>query len=233
MSLLVIVPTRTRPGQCARLIRSFEDTTHDADLLFVTDSDDDSYKDMDWHGFRHGVMDPRGCLTEKLNKTVSLEIGNYDHIMWTGDDHVFETRDWDRLLLRALDEIGGSGWVYPANGRRSDVPETWLCSCDVVAELNWFANPVLGHYYIDNTIADIGKRTSLLRYCPQVVISHRHYQVDKETPRDALYLETEATWGERDLKAFQDWRTSTQAAVEVSRLRRKFNPDVSWVLGKI
>ena len=234
MSLLVIVPTRQRRETCERLMDSFEKTTDNAELLFVTDSDDDSYEDMDWRGHRSAVIDPRGCLVEKLNRAVAGVIGeSEDPIMWLGDDHVFVTEHWDTLMLEALEDLGGSGWVYPNDLRRADVPETWLCSRDVIRTLGWYANPVLKHYFIDNSIADLAKRANLIRYCPDVIIAHHHYSVDPETERDDLYRETERNYGDHDMKAFQEWRSGSQVAMEVSRLRRKFNPDVQWVLGKV
>lgn len=234
MSMLVIVPTRTRPEQCAGLIDSFEKTTDNARLLFVTDGDDDSYDQMDWKGHEMAVMDPRGTLVEKLNQTVGELIDDgEDPIMWLGDDHVFVTEHWDTLMLEALRDLGGSGWVYPNDKRRADVPETWLVTRDVIRTLQWYANPYLKHYYIDNTIAVLGKRSGLLRYCPDIIIEHHHYSVDASVEPDALYRSTERLFGERDLKAFQEWQGSTQVAMEVSRLRRKFNPDVQWILGKV
>lgn len=232
MSLLVIVPTRNRPAQCERLIKSFEETTDSAELLFVIDGDDDSYENMDWQGHTFATMSPRANLVQKLNHAADTA-KDYDQIMWLGDDHVFVTEHWDSRMLAVLNEIGGSGWVYPDNKRRRDVPETWLVSTDIVAELGWLANPVLNHYYIDNSIAEIGKRTSLLRYCPDVIIEHRHYSVSPDTEYDGLYCETEKLYGERDHRTFQAWRSGTQVATDVSRLRRKFNPDVKWVLERV
>jgi hypothetical protein len=232
MSLLVIVPTRSRADKCTRLMESFEKTTDNADLLFASDADDDSYEGMDWRGHGHGVMDPRPTTVEKLNLTANAHVDDYDQIMWTGNDHVFVTPHWDSIMLGTLKDMGGSGWVYPDDKRRSDIPETWLCSSDVIRELGWFANPALSHYYIDNSIADLGRRTGLLRYCPDAVVEHRHYSVDDETEHDALYREAEHKFGQKDLEAYSAWRLSAQAAIEVSRLRRAFNPDVQWVLDR-
>lgn len=233
MALVVIVPTRTRKAQCERLIESFEKTADSAELLFVTDDDDDSYETMDWHGHTHSVLSPRGSLTQKLNHTVDAVLAKFDQIMWTGDDHEFVTPHWDTLLLETLEQHGGSGWVYPDNGRRKDIPESWLCSSDVIRELNWYANPVLRHYYIDNSIAVLGKRTGLLHYAPHVRIAHHHYSVDTQTEYDALYKETETSFGQADAQAFSVWHGSPQASADVSRLRRMFNSDVAWVTGKV
>lgn len=233
MSLLVIVPTRLRAEQCTRLMESFEQTADDAELLFVTDDDDDSYEEMDWRGHAHIEMSPRGTTVEKLNATVVGMGAEYEHLMWTGNDHVFVTPHWDTMMLKALTELGGSGWVYPNNGRRADIPETWLVSSDVVRLLNWFAYPALNHYYIDNVIGDLGKRSGLMKYCPDVIIEHKHYQVDREVEHDALYREAEEKFADADIKTFHAWRGGMDAAVAVSRLRRTFNPDVKWLLGKV
>jgi hypothetical protein len=152
--------------------------------------------------------------------------------MWVADDHVFRTPAWDKLMLDALEDLGGSGWVYPDDKRRNDVPEIWMCSSDVVKTLGWFANPAVEHYYLDNSIAELGKRAGLIRWCPQAVIEHLHYSVCKDTERDAVYSETEAAFGEKDLAAWQEWRAS-KLAHEVAVLRREFSPDVAWVLGKV
>ena len=233
MSLLVIVPTRKRPHLVEQFLDSFEKTTDKAELLFVTDGDDDSYEDFDWRGHGNVVIDPRASVVEKLNKAAGNVIDDYDHIMHLGDDCIFVTEHWDTKMLDLLDSMGGSGWVYPNNKRRSDVPECWLVSTDVVKEMGWFLMPALNHYYVDNVIAEIGKRTSLIRFAKDVVIEHKHYSVSRDTEYDALYKECEQLFGQQDLVTWQAWQNSSQVAALVSRLRRKFNPDVKWVVGKV
>jgi hypothetical protein len=233
LSLLVIVPTRKRPELVKQFIKSFDETTDNADLLFVTDGDDDSYDDFPWEGHTVSCLNPRGNVVEKLNYAAKEFMNDYDEIMHLGDDCVFVTPHWDTKMHDILTDMGGSGWVYPNNGRRSDVPESWLVSTDVLKELGWLANPLMHHYYVDNVIAELGKRTSLIRYASDVVIAHKHYSVSKDTGYDQVYLEAEQLHGQHDLMQWQMWSSSNQVAAIVSRLRRKFNPDVRWVLGKV
>jgi len=232
MSYVVIVPTRKRPEQCKRLIDSFEKTTDNAQLMFVIDGDDNSYDGFDWRGHGCGEVNPRASLTQKLNHTAMNLIDEYDEFMWQGDDHEFITPHWDTKLLEVRKEWG-SGWLYTSNGRRSDVPETWTVSKDVIQTLGWYANPALAHYNIDYSIAELGRRSGLIKWVPEVQITHHHYTVDKETEYDELYKESEKLFLERDMQAFQGWRGSNDLAAIVSRLRRNFNPDVKWVLGKV
>jgi hypothetical protein len=231
--LLVIVPTRGRRGQCERLLKSFTETSTCADLLFVTDPDDaETYAGMDWGEAAVAELAPRQYLSGKLNKTALAMADVYGVLMFAGDDVVFRTEAWDRIMLATLEDMGGSGWVYPDDKRRSDVPEHWMCSSDVVKALGWFANPALNHFYLDNSIADLGKRSGLIRWCPQAVVEHLHYSVAPDVEHDETYQSTEQLFGESDLKAFHEWRSS-QLANEVSVLRREFSPDVKWVLSRV
>jgi len=238
--LLVIVPTRGRRDQCERLLESFTATATCADLLFVLDPDDlDTYADADWGEAVTAVLDPRAFLTGKLNQTALPMADMYRVLMWAGDDCVFRPPPqeggpaWDRAMLDLLDgEMGGTGWVYADDKRRHDVPEHWMVSSDIVRELGWFANPAVNHFYNDNSIAEIGKRTGMIRYCPQAVVEHLHYSVAKNVEHDAVYRSTEELFGAADLKAFQEWHAS-QMPYEVARLRRRFSRDVNWVLSRV
>jgi hypothetical protein len=231
--LLVMVPTRGRRAQCERLLETFTETATCADLLFIIDGDDqESYAGMDWGDAATAVLEPREYLTGKLNKTAMPMADLYDVLMWVGDDHVFKTPAWDKIMLATLADMGGSGWVYPDDKRRADVPEIWMCSSDVVKALDWFAPPSMDHFYIDNAIGELGKRAGMIRWCPQAVVEHLHYSVCAETEHDGLYKSTEDRFGDSDLKAFHEWRSS-DLANEVSVLRRAFNPDLAWVLSRV
>jgi hypothetical protein len=231
--MLVMVPTRGRRANCERLLESFTETASPGtDLLFITDADDDAYDGMDWGPAVSAVLEPREFLVGKLNKTALAMADVYDVLAWFGDDNVFRTPAWDRIMLATLEDMGGSGWVYADDKRRSDVPEHWMCSSDVVKALGWYANPAMGHFYIDNTIAELGKRAGLIRWCPEAVVEHLHYSVAPQTVRDEVYLSTEDRFGASDLQAFQEYRVN-QLPHDVALLRRKFSKDVSWVLSQV
>ena len=231
-SLLVIVPARGRRALAERLLESFDDTATFADITFITDPDDTSYEGMDWGPAIHGVLDPRGTVVEKLNHAAMACLDGYDAMMNVGDDCVFQTPGWDALLLKALDDMGGSGIVYPDDKRRIDVPELWVASTDVVRALGYFANPLMGHYYVDNVWAELGKRAGMIRFVPEAVVEHLHHSVTPGAEHDEVYREPENKWGEHDLKAFHEYRSS-QLANEVSVLRREFSADVKWLLSRV
>ena len=110
MSLLTIVPTRGRPEKVTALIKSFNDKTDGADLLFVIDPDDPSMEDFDFQGHSAMVLDPRGSMVQKLNYAAGKFLDDYDRMVWYADDNEFVTDHWDTLMGKTLDEMGGSGW---------------------------------------------------------------------------------------------------------------------------
>jgi hypothetical protein len=229
--LLVIIPTRGRRSQCERLLESFTETAKGpgTELIFIIDPDDDAYEDMDWGGAMAAQLDPRGSLTAKLNKTAMTYADEYRALMYVGDDHVFRTPGWDKMIGDALVT---SHMVYPDDRRRSDVPEIIAITSALVKALGHFAEPSLAHYYIDNAWSELGRRACVLRYLPEVVIEHLHYSLDASVEHDRTYREAETRWGEPDLKAFNKWRATIMPA-QVSVLRRNFNPDIAWVLSKV
>jgi hypothetical protein len=231
--LLVMVPTRGRPAQCGRLLESFRETTDRADLCFILDPDqEDLYAEVEWGEAAHGVLAPRATLREKLNQTAAAFRDSYDALLWCGDDHVFRTKSWDTLMLAALEDMGGHGWVYPQTVRRQDVPEIWMCDTGLARHLDWFFPPAVNHYYADNIIAELGKRSGLIRNCPEAVVEHLHYSTDPGIEHDQVYSEAEGTYGQADLKAFNQWRAD-HAALDASVLRRTYSRDVAWVLGRV
>lgn len=227
--LLVMCPTRGRRAQCERFLESFEDTTDDADLIFILDPDDDSYEGMDWGGEMAALCSPRNTLSGKLNITAAQYADAYRALMFAGDDHVFRTEGWDSLLIHALDRMGGTGMVYPDDRRRNDIPEIIMISSDIVKALGHFAEPTLAHYHIDNVWSEIGRKASLLRFCPDAVVEHLHYSMDPSVEHDRTYREAENEHGPRDFGAYNAWRATLMPS-QVSILRRNFNKDVKWVL---
>ena len=229
--LCVFLPTRRRPEMAARCIASFRETRalESTDLVLVVDDDDDScadVKDTD------KITAPRGTLVTAVNGAAAFLAPHYDALFLAADDLVFVTPGWDRLMLAALEEMGGTGIVYPDGKRRYDVPEHPLISSDWIRELGHFAEPSLAHFYVDNCWAELGKRSGLIRYCPDAVIEHRHYSVCAETPHDETYREAEGKFGASDLAAYQEWRANA-LPFEVAKLRRQFNPDVQWLLSRV
>lgn len=205
--LLIMTPIRGRKANCERLIKSFNDTVDDADMVFIMDPDDiDTYEGVDWGRTWYEILDPRAMIGPKRNHAARVYADRYDALMCAEDDIVFATPHWDTILMKALDEMGGTGMVYPNDDRRTDVPENVLMSSDIVKALGWFCEPSLAHYWIDNVWADIGRHAQCLRLVEEVLFENHHYSMGKGTGTDATYTESEKLNGSSDAQAYQTWR---------------------------
>lgn len=233
-SLLTIAPVRGRREQAERMLASFTETADFSEIAFVTDPDDqDTYEGMDWGPAACGVLDPRGSFTEKINSVALACLDDYDAFYFVSDDQVFRTPHWDTTMMGVLqDNLGGHGWVYPEDHRRNDIPEHYLADAALIRELGWFVNPVVKHFYVADTVAHLGRKTGMIRYCPEVLVKHLRYTTDPTVEHDQVYRYAEETWGERDRLAFLEWHANVMP-YEVARLRRKFSRDVSWVLSRV
>lgn len=208
--LLVLVPTRGRPGSVARLAAACRETGATAQIMLLTDHDDTAYDvpfklPRTWG--RYSM--PRRHLNAKLNEGARIGL-DYAAIAFLGDDAVPETPGWDKALLEEATRDGG-GWAYTATGGRSDIPEHVTIDTRIVRKLGWFACPAMNHYWLDNAWADLGKATGRLRYNPDVMIRHDRGEPDATT---ALALEN----SEHDGNAYTEW-TRHQRALDIATIR--------------
>ena len=214
--LLIIVPSRGRPGSIARLLDAVHATRKlDTHVHVAVDSDDPRLGEyeavMKDHGGDGDRMDcgPRKSLTGWTNDIAVRWAGEYPFLASLGDDMVPRTPGWDRALTRAITDLGGTGFSYPHDGIRTDVPEAVVMSSDIVRALGWMANPALEHFWIDNTWADLGRGAGCIRHLRVVVVEHLHPDAGKAAG-DGTYAESNKKIP-ADRAAYFRWRAERMA----------------------
>ena len=179
--LAVLVPSRGRPDNLARLItevhRTARGRTH---VLAGVDQDDPRLKD--YIALRKTLLAPgdyihtsdlRKNLVQWTNHLAHLSKGKYRYYASLGDDMVPRTPGWDIKLMGAIEEdFGGTGIAYPYDAIRDDIPEAYLLSADIPAALGWVMQPSLNHWYNDNVIADLGHGAGCIRQLRGVIVDH-------------------------------------------------------------
>jgi hypothetical protein len=204
--LLVLVPSRGRPQNAARLQRAFADTDSlNAELLFVVDHDDpalDGYRDA---GVRLQIH--HGCtgtgMVASLNAAAVHYADLYEFLGFMGDDHLPRTAGWDAHVLGALgtDEprvVYGNDLLQGAA-----LPTAAFMPSRVVRALGFMAPPCLRHLYADNFWLDLGRALDGLRYLPDVIIEHIHPAAGKAA-MDERYSAVNSS--EADMLDRQAWR---------------------------
>ncbi len=211
-NLLIIMPTRSRPERLLGFLEACA-ATCEADPAIAVAVDDDDPAGADYQTVIADAdlstlilyRGERRSIGPWVNYIAMENIDGYQAMMVLGDDNIPTTPGWDRLLLETLAEMGGTGMVYPENGRRRDIPEHVMMSSDIIRTLGWFCQPRLRHFYVDNVWADLGRHADCLRFCPEVVVEHHHYSIHPDVPHDEVYQQAESH-GSEDAWAYQSWR---------------------------
>ena len=219
--LAVLVPSRGRPQNVARLIEACAKTCRaGTQLHFGFDEDDDTRFDAmraadgAWTSVR-----PRMGLAAWTNELAGHH-PDARYLASLGDDMVPVTDGWDELLLAAQAKMGG-GWTYPDDLRRTDIPEACVVDRRIVDALGWMCEPSIGHWYTDTVWADLGTGTGRLKFVPAAVVEHRHPNLGK-APADATYHEAAQGFA-ADLAAYQKWRMRRMRA-DIETVRECLSP---------
>lgn len=190
--ILVIVPTRGRPDNIARLEAGLKDTaTTVADFLYVVDDDDPEamrYLNM---GLNRVAVIHRLRLGGTLNFISRQYLDKYEHIGFMGDDHLPRTVGWDLHVLAALTSdrprvvYGNDLLQGPA------LPTAVFMHSKIISILSYMVPPEMIHLYIDNFWKELGELLGGLVYLPDVVIEHLHPAAGKAA-MDERYREVNA-----------------------------------------
>jgi hypothetical protein len=231
--LLVITPTRGRPQSLARLLDAVHATgLLDTHVFAAVDNDDPCIGEYEQvlreHGGPADHMDAgmRDSLTGWTNVIAKNWAPAYPFLASLGDDMVPRTRGWDKALVRAIQDMGGTGFAYPWDGIRTDIPEAVVMSSDIVRALGWMCNPDLQHFWIDDTWADLGHGADCIRFLRAIVVEHIHPATGK-IPKDRTNDEANEKIP-ADREAYFRWR-ATRMAEDVEKirlLREKAEPSV-------
>ena len=204
--LAVLVPSRGRPKNVARLIEACSLTCEADTILSFGFDEDDPHLTVNLamtSGHAVAVVRPRMGLGAWTNELA----GHHTHAPYLasiGDDMVPVTPGWDRLLIEAQRDLGG-GITYPNDKRRADIPEAVVIDARIVKALGWMCEPTLGHWYVDAVWRDLGAGMNRLAYRGDVVVEHRHPNVPGGDPPDQTYSDAAGGFA-ADLAAYQKWR---------------------------
>lgn len=220
MTLIVICPSRGRPGKAREGYEAFlaTKTSEDTKMVFVVDADDETFS-----GYVNEMLPivtyehEGGGMGPPTNAAAADLAPIYDITGFVGDDHRFRTVGWDAAIEAALAK---PGFAYGNDLIRSDIPTQVFISSKIVLALGWFCLPGAKHLYLDNTWRVLGEASGTLRYLPDVVIEHAHPFFGRGQMDEGYARVNHPSMYEHDNAIFQEWMNSGQTEKDVETVLR-------------
>jgi hypothetical protein len=210
VTLLMICPSRGRPGnvaallECWALLECFADADARAELMIVVDDDDPELPGYQALGVPLTVnvteqqTAPRG-IGGILNALACQHAADYDAIGFLGDDHRPRTPGWDTVLAAAIAD--GAAVAYGNDLHQGErLPTAPVIASPVITALGYFCPPGMMHMYLDDFWKRLGADLGALTYLPDVIIEHCHPDAGKSFRDEgynrvaASYPADEAAW---------------------------------------
>jgi hypothetical protein len=184
--LLLVVPSRGRPGNIKRLFDAMQATCRgDTSIIVGLDDDDPSLSDyLAATPLSYTVQTGLRQVVAWINRLAVPQAENYRYIGHVGDDNTFDTVGWDVSIMEALEKT-----PFAFGNDHYPRPPGQLCChvfmrSEVVQRLGYFGPPGIRHMYVDVAWMAWGVKTGIT-YLHEVDIPHLHYTLTGQT--DASY----------------------------------------------
>ena len=195
----ILTPTRNRPNNCERFIKSVYNsarTKKNVEMLFYVDNDDpaiNAYKSLDWHAQKEyeGFKNIKFIYGEPKSVSVSWNdlaaecIG--DVLIMGNDDLVYQTDGWDEKLDQELN-IYKDDNIYVA-WMNDNINFERHCAFPIVSRqwyecLGRFTPGCFNFGYNDTFIFEVGQMLGRCHYIPFIKAEHLHFSTGKSEMDD-------------------------------------------------
>lgn len=227
--IVILIPTRGRPGAIQEIQQAWVDTGAQAHLRFCVDDDDperEAYIETFADGFQRGLpgtmhLAPRLRLAGTLNYYAGQdELGSIQRkaVGFMGDDHRPRTEGWDQRFAECLS--GGAGVVYGNDLLMgAKMPTAVVMTADIPATLGYFCPPGMVHLCLDLVWKDWGDGMGRITYLDDVVIEHMH-PANGKAQMDAGYHEVNSSeMVSADTTAYFEY-CATALASDIEKLKK-------------
>jgi hypothetical protein len=232
VNIAVLVPTRDRPENAARLLNSWSQTCGltETEMWLVLDRTSprlkeyfELFRQMKW---RPDVMPFIGVgnMVQRSNNAAKAVASHVDIVGWAADDNLFVTKDWDKHVAAEFESDPTLAMVDTNDLLVGDEKAgAFFVRASVVESLGYLFLPDCEHLYVDFAANELMKAAGAYRYREDIVIEHLHpYAKNDDGTRKAEWDEAYGEYNtpmqdSKDGRAFARWR------------RERFDDDVEKV----
>jgi hypothetical protein len=217
---VVIVPSRGRPRNVARLIGAWQETaTWDTDLVVAVDEDDPELVQYElvvppWGDLQVG---PPSRIGPILNRLAPELAEKYEVVGFMGDDHLPRTNLWDQTLAYPLQVTPGVAYGNDL-WQGEQLPTMCMVSSHLVRTLGYMCPPGLVHLFLDDFWKQLGTDIGHLVYRHDVVIEHMHPVAGKAAFDPGYNFSLDPSLMDGDRKRYQEFLAETWPA-DLEKLR--------------
>ena len=223
--LLTFCPSRIRPDRILEMLASWDRTRSPWNDIVIYVADDDprleEYK-KNLAG-RNLVIGKRRTKVEVDNYCTTELYPDYEYYAEINDDHIYHTKEWDRLLIEEIERRGGWGF---ACGNSSGLPSGMVISGNIIRALGYQTTPLLEQSYGDNFHQELGEALGMFYRVNGVSIEHKHWVFGKAKLDDNYAMVTSREHMEKGLAGLNEWREKYKQR-DIERIRnacRGINP---------
>lgn len=217
--IAILVPSRGRPERAALMASTAVNSSESADVHILVDQDDPEVPR--YQAIANGRtivhVDQRMGYTGSLNWWASQLRDSHAILGAFGDDVVFRTDGWDKIVERTLETPGiayGDDLIHGKNH-----PSAVFMSSGIAKALGWLALPATTHQWADDGWKRLGTELGILRFMPDVIVEHMHPAVGK-AEWDATYAGVfDDERAKRDFDGFTYWAQEGGLLRDVERVR--------------
>ena len=214
-----LLPSLRRPGNVARIARSYVDTEATGRVILRLHKGDPTlpeYEKLDLPETWDVHVGPE-CAAAGAMRWAFDRWPNEDFYGFLGDDIILQTPGWDLSLSNGA---GRWGNAYPDDGIQGRNLATHpTVGGDLVRALGWWALPGVIHCFVDTALMYVAQRIGTLRYYPGVKFDHLHPIVGRGA-NDEVYQKGMSTF-RKDMAKFNQWVNSSGTEKRLKRLERK------------
>lgn len=234
MEFSIVVPTRGRPENMLRLLNSIIDTSYDIDnveVIFRIDTNDEKSIEFMNLATQTGLLIKTKFYVNSRNEFLSdlwqegYELAVGKRVMMCGDDIVFETQNWDKIIVDSTpDPEYNYYYVYGRDGYKNKHGATHpFFSQAWINNLGYFVPCGYKWGRCDVHLQDVAEKliqltgdAAFFQFRPDLMFRHVHPSCTKDMHWDETYNDRLSYIQESkkiyDLREEERWRDARRLA---------------------
>lgn len=177
MKLAILTPSKGRLSGFIRLEESVVNTmSGENEIVFLIGADDNDPTDYE----------STGVIVKRYSGKSVAQIWNdlansveADYYILGADDYVFETKEWDKILVSKIQHPYNLLWFNDGiqHGNSCAFP---IVSREWIDLMGFFVPEIFIHNYSDTFVYDVAKKAGVCVYIPEVQNRHLHFSIIPE-----------------------------------------------------